>query len=94
MSPFVLVKKQDFIYSSGSKEEDYSAIKFDLSLTPQNTIPTQAYALMVITADSDGSDELVALLTNGTQQASPTDTGVKRKEIEWVDDVEQMLSPI
>ncbi len=34
MSPFVLVKKQDFTYSSGSKQEDYSAIKFDLALTP------------------------------------------------------------
>jgi len=91
MNPFVLVHKQDFTYSSGSKEEDYSAIKFDLSLTPQHTDSSFDYALMIITADTDASNELVGLISNGTQQAGPSDTGVKRKQIEWVDDVETML---
>ena len=37
LSPFLLVKKQDFTYGSGAKEQDYSAIKFDLALTTMNT---------------------------------------------------------
>ena len=59
-----------------------------------NTEAQQQYALMMITADQDASVELVSRLTNGTQQASPTDTGVKRKEIEWIDDVDHMLDPV
>lgn len=39
LSPFVLVKKQDFTYSSGVEAENYSAIKFDLTMTPLNTQP-------------------------------------------------------
>jgi len=79
--PFVMVKKQDFTYSSGASDEDFSAIKFELQLQPVNTNATQDYALMIITADVDMSNKLVNLLTNGTQQASPSDTGVKQQEI-------------
>ena len=38
MAPLILAKKQDFTYSSGSNEEDFSAIRFDLALMPFNTI--------------------------------------------------------
>ena len=34
------------------------------------------------------------LLTNGTTGNTPHENGVKRKEIDWVDDVEAVLSPI
>ena len=94
LSPFVLVKKHDFTYSSGTQNEDFSAVKFDLRIRPVNTEAQQQYALMMITADQDASVELVSRLTNGTQQASPADTGVKRKEIEWIDDVEHMLDSV
>lgn len=49
---------------------------------------------MIITADIDTSAELVNRLTNGTQQASPLEHGVKRKEIDWIDDVVTLLEPI
>ena len=94
LSPFVLVKKHDFTYSSGTQNEDFSAVKFDLRIRPVNTEAQQQYALMMITADQDASVELVSRLTNGTQQASPADTGVKRKEIEWIDDVDHMLDSV
>ena len=32
LSPLVLVKKSDFTYSSGSKDEDYAAVRFDLAM--------------------------------------------------------------
>ena len=51
LAPYLLVKKQDFTYGSGDMEQDYSAIKFDLSLTPMNTKPQQDYALMILTAN-------------------------------------------
>jgi len=49
---------------------------------------------MIITANDDTSTELVARLTNGTTQASPNHTGIKRKEIEWIQDVEAVLAPM
>ena len=49
---------------------------------------------MIITADQDGSDDLISFLTNGTTYASPSDTGVERGQIQWIDDVEKMLEPI
>ena len=45
-------------------------------------------------ADQDGSDKLINLLKNGTRSAIPQHTGVKRKEIEWIDQVETMIEPI
>jgi len=55
----------------------------------------QSYALMIITADSDTSGDLVRLLTESSKQIpSPTDAGVNKKEIEWIDDVETLLQPI
>ena len=32
LSPLVLVKKSDFTYSSGSQDEDYAAVRFDLAM--------------------------------------------------------------
>ena len=66
LSPFVLVKKQDFTFGSGTQIEDFSAAKFDLALKPLNTVAQLQYALMMITADADASNELVERLTNGT----------------------------
>ena len=34
LSPFVLVKKQDFTYDSGVRDEEFAAAKFDLALKP------------------------------------------------------------
>ena len=34
LAPFVLIKKQDFTYSSGFRDEDYAAVRFDLAMTP------------------------------------------------------------
>ena len=51
LASFILTKKQDFTYSSGAQDEDYSAVRFDLGLSPMNTNQTQNYALMIITAD-------------------------------------------
>jgi len=45
-------------------------------------------------ADQDGSDQLFALLSNGTRQNSPHHTGIKKESISWLDDVETMLLPI
>ena len=55
LASFILTKKQDFTYSSGAQDEDYSAVRFDLGLSPMNTNQTQNYALMIITADQTQS---------------------------------------
>ena len=34
LAPFVLIKKQDFTYSSGFRDEDYAAVRFDLAMQP------------------------------------------------------------
>ena len=55
---------------------------------------------MIITADQDGSDDLITLLTNGKAQAQqPVDDKngketSERRQITWVDDVEEMLDPM
>ena len=54
LSPLVLVKKSDFTYSSGSQDEDYAAVRFDLAmqvLNPDTGQDQTHYALMIITAD-------------------------------------------
>ena len=94
LSPFVLVKKQDFTYDSGVRDEEFAAAKFDLALKPQNTNQDLDYALMIIMADQDGSDTLINLLRNGTSRLVPHEVGVQRAEIEWLDSVETMLDPI
>ena len=47
-----------------------------------------------MTADQDQSANLVKLLTNDKSQVSPSQTGIKRKEIEWINDVDFLLDPI
>ena len=83
LSPLVLVKKSDFTYSGGSQDEDYAAVRFDLAMQLKNQIAAEEknfYALMIITADQDGSDDLISLLTNGKTEASePSDAKVERK---------------
>ena len=49
---------------------------------------------MIILADQETSADLVTALTNGTTYASPAKKGVERKEIKWVDEIEEMLEPI
>ena len=34
LAPFILVKKQDFTYSSGNQDEDFAAARFDLAMQP------------------------------------------------------------
>ena len=54
LSPLVLVKKSDFTYSSGSQDEDYAAVRFDLAMqlmNPDSADQSLHYALMIITAD-------------------------------------------
>ena len=51
LASFILTKKQDFTYSSGAQDEDYSAVRFDLAISPQNTKANLSYAMMIITAD-------------------------------------------
>ena len=49
---------------------------------------------MIITADQDASDALVNLMRNGTALALDTENGTKRKQIDFLNDVEQILQPI
>lgn len=59
---------------------------FDLALSPQNTIADQQYALIIIIADQDATGDLLKLLNNGTTQSLYSHTGVKRENINWIDD--------
>ena len=79
LAPLILAKKQDFTYSTETtSDEDVQAIRFDLALSPQHTMPNTTYGFMILTADQDTSSNLVDLLTNGTTGVSPADTHIKR----------------
>ena len=62
-----LINKYDFSYgdADGDDDLDAAAMRFDLSFAPQKTNPNQTYALIIIAADADMSNELVSRLRNG-----------------------------
>ena len=73
-----LINKYDFSYgdADGEEELDEAAIRFDLKFVPQNTVPNETYAFVIIAANSDASSELISSLRNGTQQATAAEHGV------------------
>ena len=52
LMPLVLAKKQDFTYGTDiTSDDDIQALRFDLELSPQNTLIDQSYGLMMIAAN-------------------------------------------
>lgn len=49
---------------------------------------------MIIIADQDSTEDLLKLLNNGTTQSLSSHTGVKREDINWIDDFQTDLEDL
>lgn len=95
LMPLILAKKQDFTYGTDiTTEDDLQALKFDLNLSPQNTVRDQSYGLMLIAADQVNSNRLYSILSNGTKEETPRGVEIGRQGLTSLDDVERLLEPI